>query len=73
MILRFSPQPDSPHSQILRKAGQKKAEPNRPDVYSPLLYTPNPPSPGCQHCNHCSGEDEAMEGDFQEFQDYDKF
>jgi hypothetical protein len=30
MILRFSPQPDSPHSQILRKAGQKKAEPNRP-------------------------------------------
>jgi hypothetical protein len=37
-----------------------------------LLYTPNPP-PGCQHCNHCSGEDEAVEGDFQEFQDYDKF
>jgi hypothetical protein len=32
-----------------------------------LLYTPNPPSPGCQHCNHCSGEDEAVEGDFQEF------
>jgi hypothetical protein len=30
MILRFSPQPDSPHSQIFRKAGQKKAEPNRP-------------------------------------------
>jgi hypothetical protein len=28
MILRFSKQPDSPHSQILRKAGQKKAEPN---------------------------------------------
>jgi hypothetical protein len=24
MILRFSPQPDSPHSQIFRKAGQKK-------------------------------------------------
>jgi hypothetical protein len=43
------------------------------DVYSPLLYTPNPPSPGCQHCNHCSGEDEAVEGDFQEFQDYDEF
>jgi hypothetical protein len=30
MILRFSPQPDSPHSQIFKKAGQKKAEPNRP-------------------------------------------
>jgi hypothetical protein len=29
MILRFSPQPDSLHSQIFRKAGQKKAEPNR--------------------------------------------
>jgi hypothetical protein len=28
MILRFSPQLDSPHSQIFRKAGQKKAEPN---------------------------------------------
>jgi hypothetical protein len=25
MILRFLPQPDSPHSQIFRKAGQKKA------------------------------------------------
>jgi hypothetical protein len=43
------------------------------DVYSPLLYTPNPPSPGCQHCNPCSGEDEAVEGDHQEFQDYDEF
>jgi hypothetical protein len=31
------------------------------------------PPPGCQHCNHCSGEDEAVEGDFQEFQDYDEF
>jgi hypothetical protein len=30
MILRFSPQPDSLHSQIFRKAGQKKAEPNTP-------------------------------------------
>jgi hypothetical protein len=30
MILRFSTQPDSSHSQILRKAGQKKAEPNMP-------------------------------------------
>jgi hypothetical protein len=29
--------------------------------------------PGCQHCNPCSGEDEAVEGDFQEFQDYDEF
>jgi hypothetical protein len=43
------------------------------DVYSPLLYTPNPPSPGCPHCNHYSGEVEAVEGDFQEFQDYDEF
>jgi hypothetical protein len=41
------------------------------DVYSPLLYTPNPP--GCQHCNPCSGKDEAVEGDHQEFQDYDEF
>jgi hypothetical protein len=32
MILRFSPQPDSPHSQIFRKAGQKKAETNRPYI-----------------------------------------
>jgi hypothetical protein len=30
MILRFSLQPNSSHSQIFRKAGQKKAEPNRP-------------------------------------------
>jgi hypothetical protein len=29
IILRFSTQPDSPHSRIFRKAGQKKAEPNR--------------------------------------------
>jgi hypothetical protein len=28
MIFRFFSQPDSPHSQIFRKAGQKKAEPN---------------------------------------------
>nr|ACG24134.1 hypothetical protein [Zea mays] len=28
---------------------------------------------GCPHCNHCSGEDEVVEGDFQEFQDYDEF
>jgi hypothetical protein len=34
MILRFFPQPDSPHSQIFRKVGQKKAEPNRPLVCS---------------------------------------
>jgi hypothetical protein len=32
MILRFSPQPDSLHGQIFRKAGQKKAETNRPMV-----------------------------------------
>jgi hypothetical protein len=32
MILRFSPQPDSPHSQIFRKANQKKVEPNRPSI-----------------------------------------
>jgi hypothetical protein len=30
MILKFYPQPDSPHSQIFRKVGQKKAEPNMP-------------------------------------------
>jgi hypothetical protein len=41
------------------------------DVYSPLLYTPNPP--GCPRCNHCSGEDEVVEEDFQEFQEYDEF
>jgi hypothetical protein len=34
MILRFSTQSDSLHSQILRKAGQKKAEPNRLNVGS---------------------------------------
>jgi hypothetical protein len=33
IILRFSPQPDSPHSRIFRKAGQKKAEPKRPFVF----------------------------------------
>jgi hypothetical protein len=32
MILKFFPQPDSPHSQIFRKADQKKAEPNSPIV-----------------------------------------
>jgi hypothetical protein len=32
MILRFSPQPDSLHSQIFRKAGQKKAEPNMSQI-----------------------------------------
>jgi hypothetical protein len=30
MILRFSLQPDSLYSQIFRKSGQKKVEPNRP-------------------------------------------
>jgi hypothetical protein len=43
------------------------------DVYSPLLYTPNPPSPSCPRCNHCSGEDEVVEEDFSEFQDYEEF
>jgi hypothetical protein len=37
MILRFYPQPDSPHSQIFRKVGQKKAEPNRPIGYCYVL------------------------------------
>jgi hypothetical protein len=32
IILKFFSQSDSLHSQILRKAGQKKAEPNRPGV-----------------------------------------
>jgi hypothetical protein len=41
------------------------------DVYSPLLYTPNPL--GCPHCNHCLGEDEGVVEDFQEFQEYDEF
>jgi hypothetical protein len=40
------------------------------DVYSSLLYHK---TLGCPRCNHCSGEDEAVEGDFQEFQDYDEF
>jgi hypothetical protein len=30
MILRFSPQSDSPYSQIFKKSGQKKAETNSP-------------------------------------------
>jgi hypothetical protein len=38
MILRFSTQPDSHHSQILRKAGQKKAEPNRPYISYLISY-----------------------------------
>jgi hypothetical protein len=38
IILKFFSQPDSLHSQILRKAGQKKAEPNRPlVVYATIL------------------------------------
>jgi hypothetical protein len=41
------------------------------DVYSPLLYTPNPL--GCPRCNHYLEEDEAVEEDFQEFQEYDEF
>jgi hypothetical protein len=41
------------------------------DVYSPFLYTQNPPS--CPHCNHFSGEDEVVVEDFQEFQEYDEF
>jgi hypothetical protein len=45
MILRFSTQPDSLHSQILRKAGQKKAELNRPFV--PRFHASGSnPSPG---------------------------
>jgi hypothetical protein len=31
------------------------------------------PPPGCPCCNHYSGEDEAVEEDFQEFQEYDEF
>jgi hypothetical protein len=44
MILRFSPQLDSSHSQIFRKAGQKKTESNRPiDIryISPSLVSTN--------------------------------
>jgi hypothetical protein len=36
MILRFFPKPDSPYSQIFRKFGQKKAEPNSPHAYRQL-------------------------------------
>jgi hypothetical protein len=35
-ILRFFPQPDSLHSQIFRKAGQKKAEPNSPTLINAI-------------------------------------
>jgi hypothetical protein len=38
MILRFSLQPNSPHSQIFRKAGQKKAEQNMPLVTCPAFW-----------------------------------
>jgi hypothetical protein len=41
-ILRFFPQPNSLHSQILRKAGQKKAEPNRHIVFSGHVETREP-------------------------------
>jgi hypothetical protein len=40
MILRLSPQPDSLHSQIFKKTGQKKAEPNRPRSLS-TTYVPS--------------------------------
>jgi hypothetical protein len=33
MILRFSTQPDFSYNQILRKAGEKKAEPNKTDTH----------------------------------------
>jgi hypothetical protein len=47
MILRFSLQPDSPHSQIFRKAGQKKAEPNNPYIRrSSAVHS-------YSHPNHC--------------------
>ena len=39
-ILRFFPQPDSLHNQILRKAGQKKAEPNRPMPATEKVISP---------------------------------
>jgi hypothetical protein len=35
-IIKFSPQSDSSHSQILIKVGQKKVEPNRPYIYSTI-------------------------------------
>jgi hypothetical protein len=44
MILRFFPQPDSPHSQIFRKAGQKKAEPNSPNVLRPSTRRDSTPT-----------------------------
>jgi hypothetical protein len=37
MILRLSSQPDFSHSHIFRKAGQKKAKPNRLYVYGKKL------------------------------------
>jgi hypothetical protein len=47
-ILRFSPQPDSPHNKIIRKDGQRKAESNKPivifletlDNFFPILHLP---------------------------------
>jgi hypothetical protein len=43
MILRFFPQPDFPHSQIFRKAGQKKVEPIRPLVVQASFAKTSPP------------------------------
>jgi hypothetical protein len=36
-------------------------------------FTHQTPPLGCLRCNHFLGEDEAVEEDFQEFQEYDEF
>jgi hypothetical protein len=51
MILRFSPQSDSPYSQIFREASQKKAEPNKPIVFleiDPALAAKVPHADACE-------------------------
>jgi hypothetical protein len=48
MIHRFSTQPDSSYSQILRKAGQKKAEPNRPKDLQQQKRCPRGPELGVE-------------------------
>jgi hypothetical protein len=45
MILRFSSQPNSLHSQIFRKIGQKKAEPNGPNEEQGTVMERSKPVP----------------------------
>jgi hypothetical protein len=49
-ILRFSPQPNSPHNQILRKASHKKVEPIRPSDKLVLMHVMKVWTKQCAPC-----------------------